>query len=57
MTKDQWKNAVMAVMVGACISFLSTLFQGLADLLTQNAVAVTSGAASATVYWIKSMRV
>lgn len=47
----------MAVVIGAMISFFSSLFQGLADLLTQNAVAVTSGAASATVYWIKAMRV
>ncbi len=50
MNKDL-KNVLMSILVGACVAFMTTLFQGLADFLKANAVEMAS-AASASFYHI-----
>lgn len=52
--KDKHNNAkevLMAIFIGACVSFLATLFEGLADFLRSHAEQL-SGAAVTVAYWL-----
>ena len=51
MNKENIKSVLMSILVGACVAFMTTLFQGLADFLQSNATEIASGAA-ATLYHI-----
>jgi len=33
LTPEQWKQAIISILVGACVAFVTTLLQGLADWL------------------------
>lgn len=53
MNKDNVKQVVVSVVIGACVAFFSTLFQGLADLLKSHSVEIISGISSSSVYLAK----
>lgn len=57
MTREQLKNALISLVIGACIAFFSTLFQALAELLKAHSTEIISGAASAYYYIAKSPKV
>lgn len=56
MTKENIKTALVSIVIGACVAFFTTLFEGLADLLKQNSVEVMSGLSSTMVYLAKTYR-
>lgn len=53
MKKENVKQVVVSVIVGACVAFFSTLFQGLADLLKSHSVEIASGLSASGVYLAK----
>ena len=46
-----WKEVLIAILIGASVSFLATLFEGLANFLQSNAEQLAGGAASVA-YWL-----
>lgn len=46
-----WQEVVIAIVIGAAVSFLATVFDGLADLLRSNSEGFAGGAVS-TAYWL-----
>lgn len=56
MTKEQWKQALVAVFIGALVTFVSSLVESLLGLL-KDSVINFSGAAASMVYYLKSRRV
>lgn len=52
MDKKTLKQVFISVLIGACVAFLSTLFQGLADMLKEYAVQGISATASAFSYLV-----
>ena len=48
---DNWKEVLTAILIGACVSFLATLFEGLADFLRANAEPL-AGSATTVAYWL-----
>ncbi len=57
MTREQLKNALVSLLVGACIAFFSTLFQSLAELLKAHSTDIISGAGAAYYYIAKSPKI
>jgi len=57
MTQEQIKNALISLIIGACISFFSILFQELANFLKAHSTEVISGASAAYYYIAKSPKV
>lgn len=57
MTKEQLKNVLVSILVGACVSFFSTLFSALAELLKAHSSEIMSGAAAAYYYIAKSPKI
>lgn len=45
------KEVFVAILIGACVSFLATLFEGLADFLRANAEQLAGGATTVA-YWL-----
>jgi hypothetical protein len=56
MSKENLKQALIAILVAGAGAFFSTLFQGLADLLKENAVQAMSAVTSAGVYLAKAYK-
>lgn len=54
MTKDQIKHALISLLVGALVSFILTLFQGILDFLKENAVDIIGGASATITYLVKN---
>jgi len=57
MTQEQVKNALISLLIGACISFFSVLFQELATFLKSHSTEIMSGATAAYYYIAKSPKV
>ena len=53
MTKEHLKQILISILIAAGTAFLTTLFQGLLDLIQNNAAALVAGAGSASVYLAK----
>ena len=51
------KEIVVAIFIGACVSFLTTLFDGLADFLRTNGDTITASLSSMGYYLAKNYRV
>ena len=51
------KEIVVAIFIGACVSFLTTLFDGLADFLRTNSDTITASLSSMGYYLAKNYRV
>lgn len=51
------KEVAIAILIGACVSFLTTLFDGFADFLRTHGDTITASASSAGYYLAKQFRV
>lgn len=54
---DNIKEILVAIFIGACVSFLTTLFDGLADVLRANAPQITAGMAYVAYHVAKHVHV
>ena len=54
MTKQDLKHALVSLVIGALIAFLSTLFQGLLDFLKANSAQIIGGASATVAYLIRT---
>ena len=52
-----WKEILIAIFIGACVSFLTTLFDGLADFLRTNSEQIIAAMSSGAYYLAKNYRV
>lgn len=57
MTPEQIKNAIMSIVIGACVAFMTTLFQELASFIKLHGPDLMSGGVSAYYYIAKSPKV
>lgn len=55
MNKDQIKQAVIAIAIGAITAFFSSLFDGLSELLKGHAPQVVGGITAAGKYLTKTL--
>jgi hypothetical protein len=55
MTKEQWKQALIAILIGAAVTFISSIINGLLELVKDNFLDL-SGAGASMVYYLKSRR-
>ena len=55
MTKEQWKQALVAVFIGALVTFVSSLVQSLLDLFKNHFLDI-SGVAASMIYYLKSRK-
>ncbi len=51
--KDMWKQALMSILIGAAISFLTVLFQGIVDFLQNIPPEITGSLVGITRYITK----
>lgn len=51
------KDVLVAILIGACVSFLTTLFDGLTDVLRANAPQITAGLSYTAYHVAKYVRV
>lgn len=51
------KEVLVAILIGACVSFLTTLFDGLADFLRTHSEQIIAGMSSFAYYVAKQYRV
>lgn len=51
------REVLIAIMIGACVSFLTVLFQGLADFLSTYGDQIIAGMSSFAYYVAKQYRV
>ena len=56
MTKDQLKQAVLSIVVGACVAFLTSLFTELAAFLKSHSTEIVSGSSATAVYLAKAYK-
>ena len=56
MTPENFKQAVLSIVVGCTVAFLASIMEGLADLLRANADNIVAGLTSTAVYLAKSYR-
>lgn len=54
---NNYKEVLVAIFIGACVSFLTTLFDGLADFLRTNGDTITASLSSMGYYLAKNYRV
>lgn len=54
---ENLREVLIAILIGACVSFLTVLFDGLADFLRQNGEQITAALSSAGYYLAKQYRV
>lgn len=53
---ENLKQVLISILVGACVAFLSSLFEGLATLLKSHSTEIVSGVASTGVYLAKAYK-
>lgn len=56
-THKNIKEVLVAILIGACVSFLTTLFDGLADILRAHAPQITAGMTYVAYHVAKYVRV
>jgi hypothetical protein len=57
MTKENIKQALISICIGAGIAFFTTLFQGLLDFMTDELRPAVAGVSSSLYYLLKNFRV
>lgn len=50
------KQVLMSILIGACVAFLSSLFEGLGVFLKTHSTEVISGATSTAIYIAKAYK-
>ena len=56
MKKENWKQLLISILIGAGVAFFSTLFQSLADFFREHATNMVAGGASSLAYLIRFYR-
>lgn len=56
MKKEQLKQAFISILVGACVAFLTSLFDALSTLLKSHSQEIISGASATAVYLAKAYK-
>lgn len=56
MTKEQLKQAVLSIVIGAVVALLSNLLDVLATFLKSHATEVASGASATAIYLAKAYK-
>jgi len=56
MKKDNWKQILISILVGAIVTFLSTLFEGLAEALKAHSTEILAAVTSAGIYLAKAYK-
>ena len=51
------KDIFISILIGACVAFFSSLFEGLAEFFKQNAAELVAGGVSSLSYILKTLRV
>lgn len=51
MSKEQRKQILISILIGACVAFFTSLFEGLLDVLKNNGNDIIGGISS-TIYYI-----
>lgn len=54
--KDNLKQALLSILVGAAVTFLATLFEGLADFLKSHSKEIVSGVTATGIYLAKAYK-
>lgn len=57
MKPNNWKQILTSILVGACVAFMTTLFEGLADFLKSHSQEVIAGASAAFYNISRNMKV
>lgn len=57
MTKEHIKQALLSILIGASVAFLTTLIEGLADFIRSNGEHIVAGIVSTAYYLAKAYRV
>ena len=56
MSKENFRQAVISIIVGCTVAFVASIMEGLAALLRDNADNIIAGLSSTAVYLAKSYR-
>jgi len=56
MNKDNFKQAIISIVVGCTVAFLASLMEGFAELLRANSDNIIAGMSSTAVYLAKSYK-
>jgi hypothetical protein len=56
MTRENLKQVLVSIFVGACVAFLSTLIEGLALYIKAHSTEIISGATTTAMYLAKSYK-
>lgn len=54
MTKQDIKHALISLLIGAILTFLTTVFQGLVDFLKAHGSEIVGGAGATITYLVKT---
>lgn len=57
MTKENLRQAIITICIGAGVAFFSTLFQELANFMRTHSTEIISGGVTSALYGIKNIRV
>lgn len=57
MSKENIKQAIITMCIGAGVAFFSTLFQELANFLRAHSTEIISGGVSAALYGIRAIKI
>lgn len=55
--KDGIKQVLTSILIGACVAFMSTLFEGLANFFKSHSTELVAGGATAFYHAAKTFRV
>lgn len=53
---DNFKQVLVSIFIGACVAFLTTLFQGLAEFIQTHGNDIFAGTVATAVYLAKAYR-
>lgn len=56
MTKRNWKQIIISIIIGACVAFFSTLFEGLAEFFKAHSTEIISGGTTTLFHIIKNIK-
>lgn len=57
MDKEHWKQALISILIGSAVAFLTSLFEGLANLFNGAGNEILGGAVSSITYTLKNARI
>lgn len=55
--KQSLKQVLTSILIGACVAFMSTLFEGLANVFKQHSTELVAGGVSSFYHFIRTFKV